>query len=388
MSMIKSNSAYTIAVRPLFFISCFIVFCTACHREPSGYAEETIKFHDMDEGAYGDMLEAFMPMADCMILRPETEEYLFSDMDKVVYSGGMFYIMDWVHRKIVAFGEDGMPGYSLSRRGRGPGEYLQISDFDVDTHGNVWVIDGQRDRLLKYTGEGDAMETLDLRYEADFIKVLPSDSLFLALSLWDDSKYRKKTILLADSGLGVKTSAVERDKYSDPDYMLPSQGFTGVEDGVLYHRPVSDRIYRIAGSGRIEKVYHIDFGRRTVPDDVRADVERYRDDLDKYDVLLNSVYADDDIVAGSVLQGHEVRDFIIDRHKTLLYMQDRTYAWLRLAGISGGRMIYRIVPDSDLREDLLPADILAAARTNEDILVSVRICDVKKVLTKMSSGMQ
>lgn len=379
--MIKSSYFCAVdIIRPLFIILCFVVFCTACQRDFSYYAEETIKFYNMDEGAYGDMLEAFMPSADFIILNPETEEYFFSNIDKVVYSDSAFYIMDWVHRKLVVFGDDGKPKYSLSKRGRGAGEYLQISDFDVDTYGNIWIIDGQRDRLMKYTGEGDLIETFDLRYEADFIKVLPSDSLFLALSLWDNSKFSKKTILLADSELRVKTSAVERDKCADPDYVFQSQGFTGVENGVLYHRPVSDMVYCVAWSGHVAKVYHIDFGRRTVPDDVRADVGRYNDDLDKYDVLLNSVYVDDDIFAGSVLQGHEVRDFIIDRQNSLLYMQERPYDWLRLVGISGDRMIYRIIPGIDLCDDLLSADILTAAKTNEDILVSVRISDVKSVL--------
>lgn len=33
----------------------------------------------------------------------------------------------------------------LNRRGRGSEEYLQVSDFDVDDEGGIWVLDGQKD---------------------------------------------------------------------------------------------------------------------------------------------------------------------------------------------------------------------------------------------------
>lgn len=33
----------------------------------------------------------------------------------------------------------------LNRRGRGSEEYLQVSDFDVDVEGGIWVLDGQKD---------------------------------------------------------------------------------------------------------------------------------------------------------------------------------------------------------------------------------------------------
>lgn len=358
----------------LSIILILAAFCTGCAQKVADYEETRIPFKDMTCRSYGDISGIFFSCTENIVLRPETEEYMFTDIDKVVYRSGKFYIMDWVHRKIVVFDNAGKPVSSLMKRGRGPGEYLQISDFDVDKYGNIWILDGQRDMIQRYDTGGNAVETIELPYEASFIKALPSDSLYyIALSSWDVSKYRKETVLLVDASMDVKTSAVPRDEFADPDYLFPAQGFTATKDGVQYHMPVSDNVYQLDFSGEVERVYHFDFGSGTVPDKVKADIEKYRNEFAKYDVLVNSVYVGDEIIAGSILQGRNVRDFVIDRRTSELYMQDSAYEWLRLVGISDGYMIYRIMPGTEIQDDAMPPVIKEAAAEYEDILVVVSI---------------
>ena len=68
-----------------------------------------------------------------------------------------------------------------------------------------------------------------------------------------------------------------------------------------------------------------------------------------------------------------MRDFVIDRRTSELYMQDSAYEWLRLVGISDGYMIYRIMPGTEIQDDAMPPVIKEAAAEYEDILVVVSI---------------
>ena len=117
--------------------------------EETPFAEETIPFNSYGQVPCESPNVLFPDRIKRVVLDPGgSKDYIFSEIDKIVCHQDRFYILDWIHRKIVIYDSGGAPVGCLSRRGRGPGEYLQITDFDVDGDGSVWVVDGQQDMLL------------------------------------------------------------------------------------------------------------------------------------------------------------------------------------------------------------------------------------------------
>ena len=151
------------------FMSLACLF-SGCGRQDKTASETvSIPFDRAERLSYGSLPEDFLGGLEYVTLRPEGQDYLFAEADKVIYRNGQLYIMDWISRKIVSFKEDGQPGTVLHKHGRGPGEYLQITDFDVDDNGSIYILDGQKDMLLRYSPGCKFEESWELPFQASFI---------------------------------------------------------------------------------------------------------------------------------------------------------------------------------------------------------------------------
>lgn len=73
-------------------------------------------------------------------------------MDKVIVSEARIYVGDYQSQKVFVFETDGKMRSVLDRRGRGPGEYLQIQSFSVDK-GKIYVLDQFEMKVLTYEAE-------------------------------------------------------------------------------------------------------------------------------------------------------------------------------------------------------------------------------------------
>lgn len=352
-----------------------VVFCR-CTGSTVDTDGTVIPFREMQERTYSDIAGKIAGSIRYIVYNATSEEQLFSEPDKVIFRNGMLYIHDWQNRRIIAVGENGNFLFSLDKRGRGPGEYLQITDFDVDGSGGIWVIDGQKDRLLHYDSGMACIGTRELPFEANYIRCLGNGNFLVGLASWDTSRYGGRKVLVTDMDLNVSAELMEYDEFTDPNYAFPSAGFVGKGDNVLYHQPIDDSVYEITPEGKIAEIYRYDFGARTVPDEMRADIERHRDEFDRYRTLVKSQYIDDRIIAGSILEGRKINDFIIDRERGTIYLQDDLFRSISVIGISDGHIILRISDNDDSFENLLPEDIRNSLENGNDVFGILDVCDI------------
>ena len=317
-------------------------FVLGCGSGADSESADIIPFCKMERLSFSELPERVFSAMEYIV--PETgenQDMLFSSVDQVEYKDGKLYILDWRYRRLVVFDSDGQPVSSLRRQGRGPGEYLQITDFDVDRDGSLWVVDGQKDILLHYSPTGECIGSRDFPYEAEFIKVLEGDRFLFSLAPWDSSGYGGKRIVVTDRELNVDRTMLEYGKFTDRNYAFPSAGFSTVESAIYYHRPVDDCVYALTEGGDMEKRYVFDFGQRRVPDKARKDIGKYRSDYDGYTMLVKSVGVGEDYIIGSVLEGQEIKDFMVDRTEGTVHILTESGSGMYMAGISGGHAIYR-----------------------------------------------
>lgn len=120
------------------------------------------------------------------------EDFAFVSIDKLLYKNGRLYLLDFRMKRILVFDEEGDGQFVLSRNGRGPQEYLQVSDFDIDDKGGFWVLDAQNDAIIHYLADGTFASTTKTCIECSFIKCAKNDLLLLAVSSWDKKRERKQ----------------------------------------------------------------------------------------------------------------------------------------------------------------------------------------------------
>ena len=91
-----------------------------------------------------------------------TDECLLGDLEKIYESEGRLYIQDVNKTSVFVFDKSGKFLYKISHRGRGPGEYVEVTDFDV-MDGVIYVLSNPNKRILAYDEKGSCVKTVSLK---------------------------------------------------------------------------------------------------------------------------------------------------------------------------------------------------------------------------------
>jgi hypothetical protein len=361
--------------RVLLIFCAIIGVVNGCSRTDKNSDSESIPYHNLQVMSYDDISEDLFGNMQYTVLKTDSAEYMFTSPQKIVYKDNTFYIHDWVNprnSKVVAFDNKGNPVLSLNKRGRGPGEYLQISDFDIDENGDIWIMDGQDDVLLHYSNDCSLIDSKKLPFEVNSIKCINGGMLFFGLAPWNLSDYDGVRILLSDTALNIKKIVLNYYEFVDPNYVFSSVGFTELDGSLLYHQPISDTVYKFNNEGELIETYNFDFGSQSVPDKIRKDIGLNYEELEHFSFLAKSVYIDESIIIGSVRQGR-YKDFVINRKQGKLYLKNEDYDCLHFMGVADGKIIYRILPGKQTMIDNLPEDILSNLESGNEVLAHVKI---------------
>lgn len=192
--------------RVLLIFCAIIGVVNSCSKTDNNSDSESIPYDNLQVMSYEDISEDLFGNMQYTVLKADSAEYMFTSPQKIVYKDNTFYIHDWVNprnSKLIAFDNKGNPVLSLNKRGRGPGEYLQISDFDIDENGDIWIMDGQDDVLLHYSNDCSLIDSKKLPFEVNSIKCINGGMFFFGLAPWNLSDYDGVRILLSDTALNI-----------------------------------------------------------------------------------------------------------------------------------------------------------------------------------------
>lgn len=269
--------------------------------------------------------------------------------------GDRIYILDERMKKLVAFDFTGNAVMSLSRQGRGPGEFLQISYFDIDQEGNIYVVDGNSDKLLLYTHNGDFIREVKPPYEIDLIKVLENDQYLLQLSSWNSGSFAGAQIVLADSGFVKGSELLGYSKNKDDNFWLSGSRFVETQKGIFYHKQIDDHVYLFNKRGEIEKTYFFDFGKAAIPDTYKTDVEKWfnNKELFNHSTLVDFTVIGDQFIYGSMFDKGKRIHFIADRAAKVIYKNEISLMnqYGDFCGSSSDKIIFYRVQESPDSQD-------------------------------------
>ena len=123
-----------------------ICFFSSCQRQLD--ANEKIVKVSVDQADEEYLASSFI--RNYKIIPLETNENcLLSSIDKIKKVNEELFVLDRVNNAIFIFRESGEYLQSLFKIGNGPGEYVQIMDFDVEDD-CLYVLDFPRQAILKY----------------------------------------------------------------------------------------------------------------------------------------------------------------------------------------------------------------------------------------------
>jgi hypothetical protein len=236
----------TSCLSAIAFCASLILFCS-CGEKKSDIVSIDLK----NCAAPSELLEP-----DFEIIPLETtEESLIAYLDKVKICDSCFFISDRTQKAILIFDWKGKFVNKICRLGRGPGEYTDISDFDV-YNGHVYVYSGGLGKILRYNFNGkyvDCSEELDA--DCRFILPINNDSILLFAD--NTSPLYKQNFSILDWN---SNKIVARwDEYGDNSGMtIDRYAMNRTDDGILLSKSFDHALYKYDHSG-FGKLIEFDF---------------------------------------------------------------------------------------------------------------------------------
>jgi hypothetical protein len=109
--------------------------------------------------------------SDFRVIPLETNEYcIINNLDNIKIVRDTIYIFDRNAKSVFIFSNNGRLISKISRIGRGPGEFNQPFDFDVDKNG-ILIFDNSTKKLNKYDLKGNFLSSMNFEYRfSSFVK--------------------------------------------------------------------------------------------------------------------------------------------------------------------------------------------------------------------------
>ena len=208
-----------------------------------------------------------------------SNDYLLSFIKKVlVLDNGNFIIMD--KDNVYEFSAQGNAVRQYSRKGRGPAEYVVLTDIALDVQGQLlYILDGMN-RVLRFsTQTGGFVDEITLKgshKRVDGLAVAGDEIyIFAANSSFTKSIDSKECLF----SFGI--DGIMRGSYiACEDFTIPMAAFNMSHNGSYLVKPLCDNVIRRVGTDGITEAYQIDCnGKYAAPSAIYSngilDIESY-----------------------------------------------------------------------------------------------------------------
>ncbi len=208
------------------------MYLSACtHDKNRSYQEAPIYSIDIERDDQVSVLDLFSTVE---IIPLETNEhsvmtFLIGEPDKVIKFQGEFYFLDRNQRSIFIFNSQGKFIKKIDKQGAGPGEYISLSDFNINrfTH-NLEILSSEGRCILVYN-----LKEFSFIEKIQFPKELPIVHHFQHINA-------DEYVLYSSAGEAKLFSYFPQNKkYTEMDYGLPkwlvrNTNFTTVSQTPFY----------------------------------------------------------------------------------------------------------------------------------------------------------
>ena len=194
--------------------------------------------------------------AEVKLIPLETNDNsLLSTVKKVVAENGKFYILDNMGYSIFVFSIDGDYLYKIDKRGRGNGEYIEISDFSVDSLGSISILSSENKSLFEYDSIGLFTKQYKLPFHADAFENINNNII-----VFNGSAQEKRVLIWNKKDNEIIKTYIDYDKYFSSGLAKPLIKY---KDKILFMQRYNNSLYRVSIDS-INVDWSIDFGKKNI----------------------------------------------------------------------------------------------------------------------------
>ncbi len=209
-----------------------------------------------------------------IVILETSEESLIGAIQKIVFSDNGIHIMDRTQDKqIISFDNHGNFISSLSKKGRGPDEYLYPMDFVFDSDSQTLeILDNGTKSINSYGISGDFRKRTHLGFSCYSLAKNDRGSYILFLSnidkIYKNSLLNHNLLFFDDKkGLYKQIDPFPNQNILNAFSAIPYYGFSTNRNGKLLYRHYGDPIIYTVVDDALKKEWFLDFGDQLLTED-------------------------------------------------------------------------------------------------------------------------
>jgi hypothetical protein len=197
------------------------------------------------------------------------EDILIKSITKLKYRDDTIYIFDKNTQTIFSFTKEGKLIWKIQNRGYGPGEYTQLTDFDIDKKANKLYLLCFREKIQEYDLSGNFVKEYNVRLggislsvDGDYMYIYAGNNPNAVNNTTNGNYHLIIYNKNEDTLQGIM--AYEYNSGSTKTYNS-SNAFYYFDNETRFFMPYSYAIYSIKGDS-MKIAYSFDFGKYNLPD--------------------------------------------------------------------------------------------------------------------------
>jgi hypothetical protein len=229
-----------------------------------------------------------------MVPLETNDDLLIKEIRGVERHGSHYFISDG--QTLYKYDANGRFVDKLSSVGSGPEEYLQISDFQIDPMGNIWILSRGGKSVYKYNPSKEFQEKISFPYLVDHIKLLNADTMILYVGNETDGNNTDQIKLLSISQRKITDGFLKIDSNKAMYLHVRSKNhFSSTEDGnaLYFFQLFNDTVYKLSETG-LEPHVFVNIDNKNIPesffDSKYANIMSFFQDLFKHSYAYGTAF--------------------------------------------------------------------------------------------------
>ena len=233
------------------------------HNE-SAVVRRSIDLSNAKETELGQMNQFFDSWS--LVQLETNKDCLIGEIRKIIVQPDRLYIMDSdVAEAVFIFDREGNWINTIARKGRGPGEYINFTDIEYDTHTQqLYMLCGNK--IMIFDRDGEYVSSVNTRFVPNEIAI--ADDYFVISTTVSQGQFTS-SVIICDRNMQVISQFFPRPREWNSISSRSGSPFSTYKNNIYYFPGENTYVYNIAKDSVDAKLMY-DFGRFNLPENLKG----------------------------------------------------------------------------------------------------------------------
>lgn len=258
---------------------------------------------------------------DKLIQLEKSENSIVGNIWKLMVCDDKIYVQD-DNKTLFVFDFEGKFITKINAIGKGPNEYVELSDFDIDSStGNIKILDETTGTILIFNEEGKIVKTVKAPRRCNTIVSIDNINYVYTPFRWSGDRDAGNEIITKINDSGDETlDYFFATKIKKSPYLMYANTIVD-DEKKLYKIPFNDTIYRVSENSIVPE-YILDAEDKTIPLELYESTQAYQEKISDYIEFVSLQILNNYFFISLSYKGHRYKSILSRKTNSTLLNND------------------------------------------------------------------